>query len=226
MKARLHHIKAESSNIKSFFFEPPHKIKYVAGQFIEMTLPHDKPDDRGQKRWFTLSSSPTEPLLSITTKLASKPSSFKRQLFELKLGDKAEISDPMGDFVLPLDQSIPLVFVAGGVGITPFHSMVSWLVDNEQSRTIHLIYATKQPEDHIFNQTFAQHFISKTVLTGDRASKLDAATISHLAGDTENKLVFISGPEPMVESLFKQFRDLNVAKEQLVTDYFPGYSHV
>ena len=68
MQIILDHTEDIAENIKTFWFVPKKPMDYIAGQFIEMTLPHDHPDERGQKHWFTLSSSPTEPLISITNK--------------------------------------------------------------------------------------------------------------------------------------------------------------
>jgi ferredoxin-NADP reductase len=84
MKITLDYTENIAKNIQTFWFKPDKPVRYVAGQFIELTLPHDNPDKRGIKRWFTLSSSPTEPLISITTKHAENiVSSFKQNLFNL-----------------------------------------------------------------------------------------------------------------------------------------------
>src|SRR5438128_2636442 len=127
-----------ASSIKSFWFKPTRPVHYTAGQYIELKLPHDKPDNRGERRWFTLSSYPTEPLLSITTKFTDPGSSFKRALLDMKQGQIINMSDPMGDFVLPKDDTIPLIFVAGGIGVTPVRSMIKWLSDKAEKRDIKL----------------------------------------------------------------------------------------
>src|SRR3989344_7668 len=135
-------IHQENYNVTTFWFKPERPLAYTAGQFIEMYLPHDNPDERGIKHWFTLSSSPTEELVSITTKLAgAKSSSFKKTLFALRPGVEIKIVEPMGDFVLPKDIGIPLIFVAGGMGITPFRSIIKWLSDRNEKRDITLLYA-------------------------------------------------------------------------------------
>jgi len=153
MKAKLDHIVHENKakTINSFWFEPEHPLDQIAGQYIEMSIPHDKTDDRGTKRWFTISSSPSDaPLFSITTKFSRPSSTFKSALHKLKIGDSVSISDPMGDFVLPKDDTIPLIFVAGGIGITPFHSIIKWLEDTKQSRDITFLYAAKVEGELIF----------------------------------------------------------------------------
>ena len=132
MIATLHHVVDETPVIRTFFFKSERPLRYVAGQFIELTLPHADPDDRGTRRWFTLSSAPSHELISITTKHAEKPSTFKQKLWSLEPGDTVDISEPMGDFVLPKDSTQPLVWIAGGLGITPFHSIVQWLQDTKK----------------------------------------------------------------------------------------------
>src|ERR1700722_16878985 len=144
MQVFFDHSAPEADNIKTFYFRPEKPVHYTAGQFIELTIPHKNPDKRGIKHWFTLSSPPTDELLSITTKFAGdQSSSFKKALFKLKPGTELRMADPMGDFVLPKLIQTPLIFVAGGIGITPFHSMLSWLAATGEVRPIKLLYAVR-----------------------------------------------------------------------------------
>lgn len=98
MKVTLEFVEELSQEIKTFWFKKPSSFSYIAGQFVELYLPH-KADERGPKRWFTLSSDPSNELISITTKTVNKPSSFKSALSKLQAGDEIEMSDTMGDFV-------------------------------------------------------------------------------------------------------------------------------
>lgn len=228
IKVILEHVADEAPGIKTFFFRPERKINYVAGQFTELTLKHDA-DNRGQKRWFTLSSSPTDDLLSITTKFAAKGSSFKRELLKLQTGQELELAEPMGDFVLPKHKELPLVFIAGGIGITPFHSMVKYLTETDQKRPITLLYAAVHEEELVFTDLFKRYcddthlIVSKPSKTWPGESgKLTIAHIQNIA-DIRNCMIYFSGPEPMVESFYKDLADLGVKKHRLVTDYFPGY---
>lgn len=222
MKASLHHIQPEAENIRTYFFKPERPLRYVAGQFIEMTIPHDHQDDRGVKRWFTLSSAPGHELISITTKHAPRSSSFKKRLKELQPTESVDISEPMGDFVLPKDTKQPLVFIAGGIGITPFHSIVQWLEDNRQQRAIQFVYSVNTDDEVIFGTVFDQPWI-KTIRRIAQP-KLTAKEIVTLVDGVAGKQVFISGPEPMAESIVAQFKELGITQDQLITDYFPGYS--
>lgn len=231
MNVVFDHSQAVAHNIKSFWFRPERPVDYIAGQFTEMYLPHDNPDDRGIRRWFTISSSPTDELVSITTKFAShKGSSFKQQLAALEPGTQLKLADPMGDFVLPKDPTIPLVFVAGGMGITPMHSMIKWLQDVGEQRQIHLIYAVTQPDELCFEPLFRQYKLVFTPIVKNppysykgETGSLNSDRILQLAGKDERSLIYLSGPEPMVETFFKELQAKGVDSGRLITDYFPGY---
>lgn len=232
MNVTLVKSEAEASNIRTFFFRPEKPVHYTAGQFIELTIPHRKPDNRGTRRWFTLSSAPTNELLTITTKFADdSPSTFKQALFSLQPGTKLHMSDPMGDFVLPKLLQTPLVFVAGGIGITPFHSMLSWLAEVKEQRDIQLIYGVRNEDEIIFQDTFHDAGIHATIIVSEASAawggehgRINAELITGLETINEDALIYISGPEPMVESLHKDLKKAGIKANQLVGDYFPNYS--
>jgi ferredoxin-NADP reductase len=234
MKAKLDHIVHEndSKTINSFWFEPDVPLDYIAGQFIEMTIEHDNPDERGIKHWFTVSSSPSDaPLISITTKLSDPGSSFKKVLHGLRKGDQVTISDPMGDFVLPKDPEIPLIFVAGGIGITPFHSIIKWLSDTKQSRDISLLYAARVESELVFLELFENYGMKRGVLLSEpddtwagKTGQLSGQRIIEMTMPQDNSLVFVSGPEKMVESLQEQLTASGIDKSRQVGDFFPGYN--
>ncbi len=234
MKVVLDHTRAEASNITTFYFKPEKPVRYTAGQFIELTVKHPRPDKRGIKHWFTLSSSPTDPLLTITTKFAGdKSSSFKRALFGLKPGTELLMSEPMGDFVLPKLIQTPLVFVAGGIGLTPFHSMLSWLVATGEQRPIKFLYGVRTEDEIIFQDTFAKAGVYPTVIVsepsaawGGERGRLSTDLILGLEKPTEDSLIYVSGPEPLVESLEKDLKKAGIKKNQLVLDFFPNYGGI
>lgn len=234
MQITLDHTEAIAKNIKTFWFQPEHRVRYSAGQFIEMTLPHDDADERGQKHWFTLSSSPTEDLISITTKHATgQVSTFKQILFGLNTGDKITISEPMGDFVLPKDNSIPLVFVAGGIGTTPFRSMTKYLLDMGEKRDITVIYGARTLEEVAFKELFESYGAKLDIILSEqvadwsgRTGRLTSDIILELAGDNSDKLIYVSGPEPLVETLEKDLLQAGVNKHKLVLDFFPNYTAI
>ena len=232
MRVTLDHIQVETEHISTFFFKPERPVQYTAGQFVELTVKHNHPDDRGDRRWFTLSSSPTHKLIGITTKFAdTKSSSFKRALRKLKPGAELIMSDPIGDFVLPKLIQIPLVFVAGGIGITPFHSMLQYIAETKEVRPIKMLVGVHSESDIIFQQTFdaaGQHVTivvsEPTPAWGGERGQLNAELILGLEKPTDDSLVYISGPEVMVEVLIKDLLKAGLKKHQLVGDYFPNYS--
>ena len=151
MKVSLTKLEKVAEDIYTFWFTTPKKLNYTAGQFVELYLPHKNKDKRGDKRWFTLSSSPSEEMLAITTKFSKKDgSTFKEAMKKLKKNDKVNISFPMGDFVLPKSKSIPLLFIAGGIGSTPFRSIVKFVDDEGEKRNITMIYAANKKEEVAF----------------------------------------------------------------------------
>lgn len=234
MKVTLDHTQDEAANIRTFWFKPAQPMRYIAGQYTELTVPHDYPDERGIKRWFTLSSSPTDELLSITTKFAGdKSSTFKQALWKLPMGTGLHMADAMGDFVLPKDKTIPLVFVAGGIGVTPLHSMVKWLADTKEKRDIHLIYGVSRLEEVAFRPLFKSYGLKLRIVPKDppkhwkdEMGSLSAGKILQAIGPINNQLIYLSGPEPMVEALEKDLLAEGVRQQQLATDFFPGYSSV
>ncbi|HMS49977.1 MAG TPA: FAD-dependent oxidoreductase [Candidatus Saccharibacteria bacterium] len=211
----------QSDDIYTFFFKPQAQFRYVAGQFVEIELPTQQPDERGTKRWFTLSSSPTEELLAITTRLSSDHSTtFKQSLRQLTAGAKVTISEPMGDFVLPKDAVLPLVFVAGGIGITPVRSMVRWLNDSKQTRRIELLYFVRTESDAIFIDEFEQQGLTLHLCVDVRP---DFQTLQKLVANIGQQTIYISGPEKMVDSLAAQCKTNNIPGSHIVIDSFPGY---
>lgn len=233
MRARLVKTVSEAENIKSFYFEPERPLQYTAGQFAEWKLPHDYPDKRGQKRWFTISSSPIDKHISLTTKFNPEGSSFKRALRGLKPGDEIIVSEAMGDFVLPKLIQTPLVFVAGGIGITPFHSIFNWLSATGEQRPIHFIYGVNTEEEIIFQDSFAKLGVHPVIVVnkpssawGGEHGQLSAELVLGIAKPNQEALIYVSGPEPMVENLQKQFRAAGLKSNQFVGDFFPNYKEV
>jgi ferredoxin-NADP reductase len=234
MKAVFIRKHPEAPNIITFWFRADRPVDYLAGQYVELWLPHDHPDRLGDKRWFTLSSSPTDnPLVSITTKFSKQPSSFKQTLGKLETGTSVNLGQGVGDFVLPKQVDRQLIFVAGGIGIVPFHSIVKWLIDTKQKRDIRLIYALSSEKELIFQSVFEEYGIKTqavikrpdpdwTGLTG----RLDAKRILDLAAPGPQSLLYISGPNPFTGAISAQLSELGVPRQQIVTDYYSGYSQI
>lgn len=231
MKVVFDHSQDEAANIRTFYFQPEKPLYYTAGQYIELTVPHPHPDIRGIRHWFTLSSSPTEELLTITTKFAAENgSTFKKALRKLVPGTELHMSDPMGDFVLPKYIQTPLIFVAGGMGITPYHSILEWLASTGEERPIKLLYAVSNEDEIIFQETFNKAGVPTTIVVsqptdawGGERGRLTAELILGLEKPSEDSLIYISGPEAMVQKLAKDIKKTDINPRQLVVDEFPGY---
>jgi ferredoxin-NADP reductase len=221
----------EAENIRTFYFKPEQAFRYTAGQFTELTLPHSNPDDRGSKRWFTLSSSPSQELLSITTKFDLKGSSFKNALQALQPGTSLKMADPMGDFVLPKLTQTPLIFIAAGIGITPFRSMLQWLADTGEERPIKLIYGVNNEDEIIAQDIFDAANVHGTIVVsnpsdawGGERGHLTAEMIIGVEQPSDETQVYLSGPEEFVEKLAQDLQKSGVSPQQLLTDYFPNYA--
>lgn len=231
MKAHLHHIDEITNNIKTFWFEVSQPAQWTPGQFTELSLKHGQPDDRGIKRWFTISSSPTDGMMSITTRYAGdNGSTFKRALFSAEPGQEVDLAEPMGDFVLPKLIQTPLLFVAGGIGITPFHSMFRWLASTGEVRDIRFIHAVRTEDDIIFQEDANAAGVDTTIVVsepsdswGGERGRVSAETILGIDKPSDDTLIYLSGPEPMLEALERDLETHGVDKKQLVTDFFPGY---
>lgn len=231
MKAVLEYIEPHESTIYTFWFRPEKPVSNVPGQFTELYLPHRDPDSRGDKRWFTIYSSPSEDLMAITTKLTPGCSSFKKTLQSIRPGTELHFAEPMGDFILPVDKTIPLVFVAGGIGVTPFRSIVRWLHDKNETRNIQLLYAARDEseliERQLFNGVQTQYILSQPPPTWSGLSgQLTADKIQELTAINPETHVYLSGPEKMVEGITKDLIAQDLPKHQVITDYFPGYSNL
>ena len=231
MNVILDHIEPVADHIFTLWLRPDTKQAYIAGQYIEMYLPHENPDERGEKRWFTLSSSPTEDLLAITTKHYGNPiSTFKQHLFALQPGDALKISEPMGDFVLPKDTTIPLVFVVGGIGVTPVRSMIKWLLDKQEKRDITLIYGVRNSSEVAFSELFEAYDLATEIFVTEPEPDWEGLTghitaehILSVADNDPRTLIFVSGPEPLTEKLESDLKAAGISPDRLVLDFFPGY---
>ncbi len=232
MRVILESTEDVAAGIRTYWFRPEQKPGYQAGQFTELFLPHRPHDGRGQKRWFSLSSSPAEELLAVTTKFAPKKgSSFKACLDGLQPGAELHLAYPMGDFVLPKDTKRPLLFVGGGIGVTPFRSMIRTLQLENKRRDITLLYAANHPKELAFLDVFRIGYVRFVPIVREKNTSwngltgtLDAAKIMEYCRD--DALIYLSGPAPMVKALRAGLRALGVPARRIVSDYFPGYSSV
>jgi ferredoxin-NADP reductase len=221
---KLQSVEQINDTTYTFWFEPNQPIEYTAGQFIELFIPHDA-DERGTHRWFTLSSSPTEKLLAITTRKATRPSTFKKLLFALQPGETIQMSQAMGDFVLPMQKSVPIIFLIRGIGITPVRSILTCVQDNHEKRSISVVYSARQSNDYMFMDLLNDTVTKTDTYENSRNDDPDEPTqvVINDMKKAPNTQLYVSGPEQFVEKAYKQLRDAGIKNTAIVTDYFHGY---
>lgn len=230
MRAALHHIEQTTPRLVTFWFEPEEVLRFEAGQYLPLIVPHGNADDRGTSRWMSLVNAPSEKFLGVTTMFPEPSSSYKRALKSLKLDDEVSFGEPIGDFVLPKSREIPLVFVIGGIGIAPVRSIVKELSARNETRPMQLIYSASSPEELAFAETFEAFpmdftpIVTKLTETWQGLSgRLTAAKTLELIGETAGKLIYLCGPQSLIEPLFNDLLAAGVPRAQLILDYFPGY---
>lgn len=205
-----------------FHFKKPRSFQFIAGQYLKMKLSFKNPDSRGNSRYFTISSSPTEKDLQIITKIGK--SSFKQALSKLKPGEKVQIRGPWGDFVLDEKEKRSAVFLAGGIGLTPFRSILKYNLDTKKSYHISMInsYSDKAAAElsSVLDEfkklpKFSLEVVFKRIITDFLQKQLDSS---------KKYVYYISGPEKMVSSLAADLIRQGVEEKNIKLDDFPGYT--
>src|SRR3989338_43837 len=225
-------------DIYEFNFSADKKLDFAPGQYLEWTLSHHHPDDRGNRRYFTVASSPTENEIKLGVKINNQfSSSFKKALLAMEKNDKISASQLGGEFVLPKENDKKLVFIAGGIGITPFRSMIKYLVDKNQKRDIMLFYANADVKDFVYQDLLKQaeqSFGLKTIYVAtdpqrtpqDWPGKTGYITdqmIQDNAPDYLERIFYLSGPDAMVKNYRRLLLKLVIRTKNIKTDYFPGF---
>lgn len=225
MKLKLVATRQETKDVKSFIFQPEQPLSWQAGQYLYYSLPHQDEDDRKDKRWFTNSAAPSEGHVMITTRFTPDTgSSFKKALFSLPIGTEIEAEEPEGDFVVD-DPNKDYIFIAGGIGITPYRSILTEAAAKGQSLRVHLLYAYRS-DDIPFRQELDSMAAKNPQLKIDyivNPQKINDDVLKEALAQTPEAIVYVSGPEPMVEDLKDTLMKLGVEEDRIKTDYFPGY---
>ncbi|HSX40660.1 MAG TPA: hypothetical protein VLF68_03525 [Candidatus Saccharimonadales bacterium] len=220
-----------------FSFSKPDDFHFAPGQYMEWTLPHKNVDSRGTRRYFSIASSPDEQDLLILLKYYTPPSSFKKTLVSMEQNQSVIASQLAGDFILPKDTKKPLVFVAGGVGIAPFRSMVAQIIEKKQQRDIILFFANRHKEDIVFADLFEQAKLYglKTIYTltdivavppdwSGEKGYITTQMLQKYIPDCQDRIFYLSGPQLMVERFKTTLEQMHIKKNHIVVDFFPGYS--
>jgi ferredoxin-NADP reductase len=237
MEARVKFVerRSETHDANSFLFEKPRDLEFTAGQFLKWYVDHPSPDERGIERPFTISASPSEDHLMLTTKLADPSSTFKKALLALKPSQEIAIRGPFGHFILPEIATSPIVFLGGGVGITPFRSMIKFATDTKRPTPITLFYANKTPADIIYHQEFeawrGENPNLKIIYTVDKPEPgwvgetgyLTAAMIKKYLANLADYTYYICGPPAMIDAYTKVLVELGIPPEKVLLEKFSGY---
>jgi ferredoxin-NADP reductase len=235
--SRLRSRQEVADGTTAFRFDKPSGWVFKAGQFLDMTLLNPaETDAEGDTRSFSIASGPDEDMLMVATRM--RDTAFKRVLKTLPLGTAVKIKGPSGDLILPGDATRSIVFLAGGIGITPFRSMLVDAAHRHLPHRLFLFYSNRRPEDAPFLgelQTLQQANPRYTLIpsmTGMATSHqpwtgetglIDQAMLSrHLSGSVA-PLYFIAGPPGMVKGLRAMLARQVVNDGDIHAEEFSGY---
>ena len=211
----------EICDIWSFRFEQPVPTSWISGQYLRLELPVLTENKHDREHWFTISSTSTEGYIQITTRVSS--SSFKQSLDNLKPGDPVIIDSIDGDFIWQ-DSDKETVYIAGGIGITPFRSILADRNYKKLPLNLHLIYAGRD-DSFAFKDEFdaIQANNPGFMVSYISGKQLTAELLLETESELLKKVIYISGPEPMVEALGVSLKEAGLPDSSLKQDWFPGY---
>lgn len=241
MQLQLFEKKQLTADTTTFYFRPDIPLIWKPGQFLRYRIPNPLPDGRGENRFFSIASAPFENRVQVTTKFVpGNGSTFKKDLQNLQVGQSIESFGPSGHFSMD-DPNRQYVFIAGGIGITPFRAILLDLDHNNLPLNVILLYANRNKEA-LFKEEFEKlakkhkefkiyYLISDEPVTQTQIAdnvkitpgKIDETVIKSSVPNFESPIYYISGPEPMVFSFEAMLSNLGVPAENTKRDYFPGY---
>lgn len=210
------------------------EVDFQAGQYFWVTLldpPYD--DEKGPRRHITVVTSPTERgVLGLATRL--RDTAFKRSLAELPEGTEVEVEQPKGSFVLPQETDRHYVFIAGGIGITVFRSMLRYIADEGLPHRVTLVYSNRDRESTAFydevRELDAANPNLEIVFTMTKDSgwdgetrRIDADMLRDHLGDLDAYTYLIAGPPAMVDGVAEALQGAGIPEDQLRPARFSGY---
>jgi ferredoxin-NADP reductase len=221
----------------AFHFEKPSEFDFKPGQFVDVTLSSPpETDSEGNTRTFSIASSPFENQLIFATRM--RDTAFKRSLKKVPLGTEVKIDSPMGSFTLHKNSAKPAVFLAGGIGITPFISIVRQADHDRLPHKLHLFYSNRRPEDAPFIEALqileknGSNFKLVCTMTAMSESRkewngetgmIDEAMLSRHLTDRQGLVYYVAGPPAMVTGMRKMLVGAGVDEDDIRTEEFGGY---
>lgn len=219
------------------------EIAFIAGQYIFVTLINPPyPDEKSNRRHFSIVNSPNQKnIMTITTRL--RDSGFKKSLKELPIGTEVELGPIGGNFTLPENPSKPLVFtsegrkicfIAGGIGITPYMSMIRYVKENKLNYKITLLYSNRDQSSTAYLEEL--HSLANSLpnfnliltMTEDNSwtgenRKIDAGFIKDYFPSVNENFYMVAGPPAMVEAVEQALKGAGVNEENIKAENFSGY---
>lgn len=230
MKFKLIKKYLEEPQTKSFFWKPEKSFNFEPGQYLYYTLPKLKyPDPRGPILDFTIASSPTEKLIQLTSRISN--SGFKRTLDELPIESIIEGEGPNGSFYLDDKTSGNQVFIAGGIGVTPFRSMIKYNIDKNLKHPMYLIYSNSD-DKFVYKKEFDtwqkdNNFIKVSYFDSSELGHLNKSMIEKLFDTWHLKFdiptYWLAGPPQFVDSMELILGKFKIPDDKIKSDKFTGY---
>jgi ferredoxin-NADP reductase len=209
------------------------EVDWTPGAYFWVELldpPYD--DEKGARRHITVVTSPTEGVLGLATRI--RDSAFKKSLVEMPEGSAVDVEQPKGSFLLPDDTSKRYAFIAGGIGITPFRSMLRYIADKGLDYDITLVYSNRDAESTAFLDELEE--LESVVprcrviftMTDDPnwdgdTRMLDADVLRDLLGDLESYHFMVAGPPQMAKSVEASLLEAGLSEDRVQSDSFSGY---
>ncbi len=236
-RVRLKDRKEIAKGTMAFYLEKPEGFEYAAGQSIDLTLlDPSETDAKGPLRTFSVASAPYELDLMVATRM--RDTAFKRELNKLPLRTPLKIEGPFGSMTLQKKVTRPAVFLAGGIGITPFRSMLFQANEIKAGHQITLFYSNRRPEDAAFlaelselteqNSNFTlvatmTHLgDSQTVWNGERGY-IDQAMLGKYLGRSRQPFYYIAGPQALESALREILVEFGIEEDDINSEGFSGY---
>ncbi len=234
---RLKDRKEVANGTIAVFFNKPENFEFVAGQSIDVTLiDPSETDAKGNLRTFSLASAPYESDLMVATRV--RETAFKRELKRMPLGTPVKIEGPFGSMTLHKEPARPAVFLAGGIGITPFRSMLCQATKTMSSHELTLFYSNRRPEDAAFlaelKELAEQHSNIKLVATmtnlensqdpwtGEKGY-INEEMLSRFVRDFRQSIYYIAGPNALESALRNMLQEAGVEDDDINSESFSGY---